>query len=64
MTSTGDWLRVAEVARDLGFGVKRFGRDDLQQLGIPYVDRGGRTAHGVRISAGAYHEWRQHAGEG
>lgn len=58
----GAWLRLADVARDLGFGVKRFGREDLVRLGIPHIDRGGRAAHGVRISRRAYEGWKQRGG--
>ena len=59
----GDWLHLADVARDLGFGVKRFGRADLQRLGIPFVDRGlERESWSIRVSRAAYSAWKLRAG--
>ena len=50
-----DFLTPRQVAAVLGYGVKRFGKDDLDALGIPYVDRG--TRGGVRVAKAALIAW-------
>lgn len=55
MSKAPDFMTPKQVARVLGYGVDRFGKADLDALGIPYVDRG--TIGGIRVAKAALAAW-------